>query len=94
VPKVLVAGEALIDLAISPDGSIAAYPAPGVEVVETIGAGDVFMGAFLAYWHSRGFGQRELGASEHVEAAVESACGVAARACSRAGVDPPRAALS
>jgi sugar/nucleoside kinase (ribokinase family) len=35
-------------LAIGPDGSLASAEAPRVEVVDTIGAGDVFNAAFLA----------------------------------------------
>ncbi len=33
-------------------------PAPDVEVVDTIGAGDAFGGGFLAWWRSQGLGAR------------------------------------
>ena len=64
--------------------------APPVEVVDTIGAGDAFMGAFLARWHARGLGRRELVRLDLVAEAVDFACRVAAVTCSRAGAEPPR----
>lgn len=66
--------------------------APAVEVVGTIGAGDAFMGAFLAHWRSRGFGRAELHRLDEVERAATFACRVAAITCARAGADPPRLA--
>lgn len=53
-------------------------PAPRVAVVDTIGAGDAFAGAFLA---RRG---------EGVAQAAAFAAEVAADTCSRPGADPPR----
>ena len=64
--------------------------APGVDVVDTIGAGDSFIGAFLAHWRSRGFGRAELRRHQEVVAAARFATRVAAMTCSRAGADPPR----
>ena len=52
-------------------------PAPRVDVVDTIGAGDAFAGAFLT---RRGDG---------LEAAATFAAHVAAITCTRAGADPP-----
>jgi fructokinase len=66
--------------------------APAVEVVDTIGAGDAFMGAFLAHWRSRGFGRAELRRIDEVQTAATFACRVAAITCARAGADPPRLA--
>lgn len=54
-------------------------PAPRVDVVDTIGAGDAFAGAFLT---RRGDG---------LEAAATFAAHVAAITCTRAGADPPHA---
>jgi fructokinase len=65
---------------------------PQVDVVDTIGAGDAFMGAFLAHWRSRGLGRRDLHRLDEVEQAATLACRVAAITCSRAGADPPRLA--
>lgn len=66
-------------------------PVPPVPVVDTVGAGDAFLGAVLAHWAHRGLGRGEL----HDEAAVTRAAafGVAVSAitCGRVGADPPRA---
>jgi fructokinase len=65
---------------------------PRVEVVDTIGAGDAFMGAFLANWRERGFSRADLTRLDAVAEAARFACRVAAITCSRAGADPPRSA--
>jgi fructokinase len=66
--------------------------APPVDVVDTIGAGDAFMGAFLAYWRSHGFGRADLRRLDELVQAASFGCRVAAITCSRAGADPPRTA--
>ena len=66
--------------------------APPVDVVDTIGAGDAFMGAFLAHWQSRGLHRTDLARLDEVADAAAFACRVAAITCSRAGADPPRLA--
>jgi fructokinase len=63
---------------------------PEVEVVDTIGAGDAFMGAFLAHWRERGLGRGDLPGVDDVREAARFACRVAAITCARAGADPPR----
>ena len=63
---------------------------PAVEVVDTIGAGDAFMGGFLACWRRNGLGRDDVRDLEQVAAAAAFACEVAAITCSRAGADPPR----
>jgi fructokinase len=63
-----------------------------VDVVDSIGAGDAFMGAFLADWRRRGLGRGDLGRLDELEQAVTFACRVAAITCARAGADPPRLA--
>lgn len=67
--------------------------APKVTVVDTIGAGDAFMGAFLAHWRARDLGRDALRDLECVREATRFACEVAAMTCSRAGADPPRMAV-
>jgi fructokinase len=67
-----------------------AVDAPRVEVVDTIGAGDSFMGAFLARWRSRGLGRTDLTRREELTDAARFACRAAAITCSRAGAEPPR----
>jgi fructokinase len=65
-------------------------PAPVIEVVDTIGAGDAFGGGFLAWWWLRGLDRDALADADAVRAATTFACVVAARTCERAGASPPR----
>lgn len=67
-------------------------PAPAVDVVDTIGAGDAFSGGWLAYWSEHGLGRAELAQRDAVLAATRFACLVAALTCARAGAAPPRRA--
>jgi fructokinase len=66
--------------------------APAVEVVDTIGAGDAFGGAFLASWLRRGLTRDELADVATVVETTRFACAVAALTCARAGASPPRLA--
>jgi fructokinase len=63
-------------------------PVP-TEVVDTIGAGDAFGGAFLAWWISHGLGRDDLARHELVVEAARFAAVVAARTVARAGASPP-----
>lgn len=65
-------------------------PAPRIDVVDTIGAGDAFGGGFVAAWLRDGLGPHDLDDIDGVLRATRFACIVAARTCARAGADPPR----
>jgi fructokinase len=78
-------------LVVTPDEAIEVR-SPRVQVVDTIGAGDAFMGGFLAYWRDHGLGRGDLGRLDELARAADFACRVAAITCSRAGADPPRRA--
>ncbi|MEP7200985.1 MAG: PfkB family carbohydrate kinase [Ilumatobacteraceae bacterium] len=67
-------------------------PVPTVEVVDTIGAGDAFGGAFAAWWDQAELGRRDLHDRDAVSAAVCAAVEVAAVSCTRVGAQPPRRA--
>jgi fructokinase len=67
-------------------------PIPPVEVVDTVGAGDAFGGAFLARWIELGRGRPDLADHAAVTDAVGFAIEVARLTCERAGADPPRRA--
>ncbi len=65
---------------------------PTLRVVDTVGAGDAFGGAFLARWVELGLGRAELTDRAAVAGAVQLAIEVAGVTCLRAGADPPRRA--
>jgi fructokinase len=67
-------------------------PVPRTEVVDTVGSGDAFGGAFLARWIERGWGRAELADATALREAVTLAVEVAVVTCRRAGADPPHRA--
>jgi fructokinase len=79
-------------LAGSPDGParevIAAIPP--VTVVDTIGAGDAFGGAFLTWWTRESLTRADLANPDLVAPALHAAAEVASLTCTRPGADPPR----
>jgi fructokinase len=73
---------------LTPDEEVV-VPAPPIDLVDTIGAGDAFGGGFLAWWHAQGLGRDELRRLDVVVEATCFACLVAARTCERPGASPP-----
>ena len=68
----------------------ARVPAPKVDVVDTIGAGDAFGAALLAWLHDHGAIRTDLALGRaDLEAALDYACVAAAITCQRTGADPP-----
>ena len=96
----LARGPRLVVVTLGADGAFGVsadaevrVPAPVVEVVDTIGAGDAFGAALLAWLHDHGRLSRDLRLErEELRAALEFACLVASITCTRAGADPPRRA--
>ncbi|HEY4025100.1 MAG TPA: carbohydrate kinase [Candidatus Dormibacteraeota bacterium] len=95
----LARGPNLVVVTLAAGGS-AAYtasevverPAPAVEVVDTVGAGDAFMGGLLAALHRRSLLDRDrLGRLTHQEVAdcLGYAGRTAALTCARPGAQPP-----
>jgi fructokinase len=76
-------------LVVTAAGDVA-VPAPPIEVVDTIGAGDAFGGGFLAWWRSQGLDRDALHNQEAVVEATRFGVLVAARTVARAGASPPR----
>jgi len=66
-----------------------ALPVPTGPIVDTVGAGDSFGGAFIAWWLDRGLDRAALRDARAVTAAVRVALAASAITCSRAGADPP-----
>jgi len=79
-------------LARSPAGPAReiAAPIPPVTVVDTIGAGDAFGGAFLAWWTRDSLTRADLADPGLVARALRAAAEVASLTCTRPGADPPR----
>ncbi len=73
------------------DGQVV-VPVPAVDVVDTVGAGDAFGGAFLAFWEIAGNHRDDLSDPVKVGAAVGRAIAVAGITCTRPGADPPHLA--
>jgi fructokinase len=92
----LAAGPALVLVTDGPGparaflpGAVLAVEVPGVDVVDTIGAGDAFGGGFLAWWSANGLTRADLKRPPLVLAAVQVAAAAAAATCGRPGADPP-----
>ena len=93
----LARGPSLVVVTLGPDGAIGVcgdavvrVPAPLVPVVDTIGAGDAFGAALLAWLHDHGRLTRDLRLErDELRAALEFACLVASITCTRPGADPP-----
>lgn len=78
-----------LHLATGPTFSV---PAPDIRIVDTIGAGDAFMGAFLASLSRNGCLGQALRVAPEAAAisAMSFAARVAAETCAMRGCDPPR----
>jgi fructokinase len=67
-------------------------PAPVVEVVDTVGAGDAFTGGLLSWLRQRGITSRvvlDALSPDELTAALGFAAATAALNCTRAGANPP-----
>jgi fructokinase len=60
-----------------------------VTVADTVGAGDAFGGAFLAWWAGSGLARSGLRRPGPVREALRAAAEVAALTCTRVGAEPP-----
>jgi fructokinase len=70
-------------------GQELAVDVPVVKVVDTIGAGDAFGGAFLAWWSGNELTRSDLHRAGPVREALQAAVEVAALTCTRVGAEPP-----
>ncbi|MCB0982883.1 MAG: hypothetical protein KDB17_19860, partial [Ilumatobacter sp.] len=61
-----------------------------VRVADSVGAGDSFGGAFLAWWLDHGRGVADLADHHAVVEAVDAAQEVAAFTVQQVGAEPPR----
>ena len=91
-PAVVLVTDGARAVSVVSASAMSEIPVPAVAVVDTIGAGDAFAGAFLARWIERGLGRAALADPGAVGEAVALAIEVAAITCGRPGADPPRRA--
>jgi len=90
-------GIAIAVVTLGAQGAFAAHhdirvsvEAPRIDVVDTIGAGDAFGAALLAWLHDHQAIRPDVRLDrDELEAALRYACLAAAITCSRAGADPP-----
>ena len=95
--RLLEDGVALAVVTLGAEGAFGAHrdfrvavEAPQVDVVDTIGAGDSFGAALLAWLHDHDAIRPHLSLErDELEAALRYACLAAAITCSRPGADPP-----
>ncbi|NND73613.1 MAG: carbohydrate kinase [Ilumatobacter sp.] len=74
---------------LTPDGQLdVTVPPLAAPVIDTIGAGDTFTGALLAWWEQAGFGRAHVDLSS-IARAVDAAHAAAAVVVTRRGADPP-----
>jgi fructokinase len=64
-------------------------PVPAVEVVDTIGAGDAFVAAFLTWWTSHSMKPPQAADQDALVRATEAAIGVGVAACTTPGAELP-----
>jgi fructokinase len=62
---------------------------PAAPVVDTVGAGDAFGGAFLTWWTGNGLGRADLRDPEAVRSASQAAIYASVVTCTRRGAEPP-----
>jgi fructokinase len=70
-------------------GEVISAEVPAVTVADTVGAGDAFGGAFLAWWLGNGLARSDLCRADLVREALHAAVEVAALTCTRVGAEPP-----
>lgn len=95
--RILSRGVRLVLVTLGADGAFAAtsntrvsVQAAPVHVVDTIGAGDAFGAAALAWLHDRGSLQPDFSlARDEIESLLRFASLAAALTCSRSGAEPP-----
>jgi fructokinase len=104
IERILTIGPRLVIATLGPDGALAllkrhdgsvtrvSAPAADVSVVDTIGAGDTFHGAFLSWLEIKGMMSRSALANMNDTELYEAlffANKAAAIVCSRRGAEPP-----
>ncbi|HEV8401614.1 MAG TPA: PfkB family carbohydrate kinase [Candidatus Limnocylindrales bacterium] len=84
-PAVVVVTDGGRPVRVVTRGQAFEVPVPAVDVVDTVGAGDAFGGAFLARWIEHDWGRAGLAAPDRLREAVVFAIETAAETCRRSG---------
>ncbi len=95
--RILGEGVKLVAVTLGAQGAYGAHngyrisvSAPPVDIVDTIGAGDAFGAALLAWLHDHDAIRPELSLDgEQLKSALDYACLAASLTCARPGADPP-----
>jgi fructokinase len=88
-PTLIIVTDGSEDVRVYSQGGVRTIAVPQVEVVDTVGAGDALVGAFLAWWARRGFSRSSLKSIDRVMEAVEYATKVSSLTCTVRGGEPP-----
>ena len=91
-PQVVVLTDGARSVSVRISGTAHVVPVPRVQVVDTVGAGDTFGGAFLACLVHEGRTRRDLADAPSLLRATRFAVRASGLACERPGADPPRLA--
>ena len=62
---------------------------PAAQIVDTVGAGDAFGAAFLAWWVGNGLGRATLADPDKVRGATQAAIYASVVTSTRSGAEPP-----
>jgi fructokinase len=88
-PRVILVTDGGRPVIVRIDGARYEVAAPSVRIVDTVGAGDTFGGAFLACFVHGGGGRASVVDHDAVLRAARFAVRASAAVCGRAGADPP-----
>jgi len=70
-------------------GKLIRADVPAAPVVDTVGAGDSFGGAFLAWWTGNGHARSDLSDPDLVREATQASVYASVVTCTRRGAEPP-----
>jgi len=88
-PRVILVTDGARPVTVVVDGVVHRVPTPPVRVMDTVGAGDTFGGAFLACLVHGGVTRTTVADENAILSAARFAVRASAIVCERAGADPP-----
>jgi fructokinase len=88
-PRAVLVTDGAAPVRVYTAGAELSVPVPGVEVVDTVGAGDAFAAAFMTWWIGRSYSRADLADHDALRRAADAAVEVAAHTCTGRGAHPP-----